>query len=266
MITLKAAYKAMGCGKLLSAPGANPKTVKGEKESGIHTAILHLAPGEMSGYQVCAHASPGCLKGCLHTAGNKAYYDHKTRARIAKTRAFKEQPGMFLWVLERELMTRLGWAAKRGLKLAVRLNGTSDVNWDEEATAMVERLVEAGIILYDYTKDPAQTRSTLRSVVYSRSEVNHKRVAAMLDRGVSVAVVVEGCGISAHPKPLPETMWGYPVVDGDVHDRTFEHPRGVVIALRAKGDARGDTSGFVVDPAGNPLTGTPVALTVSAAA
>ncbi|MDB4261675.1 hypothetical protein N9878_02275 [bacterium] len=266
-VTLKSAYDKMRTGKLLSGVDANPKVKKGEKVSGIHTAILHLAPGAMSGYNVCPHASKGCLSACLHSAGNRSYLPHKTRARIAKTRAFFEHRQTFLSVLEREIMTRQAWAHKRGLSLAVRLNGTSDVNWDMEATDMLHRLSLAGVIMYDYTKDPRQaTQPSLRAMVYSRSESNHVRALKMLSKGVSVAVVIDGCGISAHPKPLPATLWGFKVVDGDVHDRTFEHPRGVVIALRAKGEARGDRSGFVVDKQGVPITGTSVALTISLAA
>lgn len=263
-VTMKQAYQTLGTGKLLSAPDANPKVKKGEKDSGIHTAILHLAPGSLSGFNVCNHASPGCLDACLHTSGNKSYLPHKTRARIAKTRAFFEHRALFLEVLERELVTRLAWARKRGLRLAVRLNGTSDINWDREAPDMLQRLVSAGVVFYDYTKDPRQAAgSTYRHMVYSRSEVNHARALKMLARGVSVAVVIAGCGISAHPKPLPDTLWGFKVVDGDKHDRTFEHAPGSVIALRAKGDAIGDASGFVVDPTGAPIV-KPTPLTIGA--
>jgi hypothetical protein len=46
--------------------------------------------------------------------------------------------------------------------------------------------------------------------------------------------------------PLPKSWGGRPVVDGDEHDAIFEHGRGVVIGLRAKGDAKGDESGFVI--------------------
>lgn len=261
-ITLKQKYFILKTGKLLSAVAANPKTAKGEQESKTHTAILHLAPADMSGYNVCPYASAGCKSACLHSAGNKQYYEHKTRARIAKTRAFFEHRALFLEVLEHELNTRHRWAQARGLRLAVRLNGTSDIRWDEVAPDMLQRLTDSGVVFYDYTKDPKQTKSAHRAVVFSRSESNHKTALKMLRSGVSVAVVVAGCGIAAHPKPLPDTLWGFAVVDGDKHDRTYEHPRGVVIALRAKGDAIGDRSGFVVDPQGNPITGTPAELTI----
>ena len=63
-------------------------------------------------------------------------------------------------------------------------------------------------------------------------------------------MVVEGYGISAYPKPLPKVSnyFGEPylVIDGDVHDARYLDRGPAIVALRAKGDAIGDTSGFVV--------------------
>ena len=46
----------------------NPKTAKGEK-LWYFTAILHLAPATLSGFEVCSHRSAGCTAACLNTAG-----------------------------------------------------------------------------------------------------------------------------------------------------------------------------------------------------
>ena len=55
----------------------------------------------------------------------------------------------------------------------------------------------------------------------------------------SAAVVFSG--------ELPATWRGYPVIDGDEHDARFtDAGAGVIIGLRAKGKARHDSSGFVV--------------------
>lgn len=43
----------------------------------------------------------------------------------------------------------------------------------------------------------------------------------------------------------PEIYWGFPVHSGDDDDLRFLDPFGV-IALKAKGKARSDTTGFVV--------------------
>ena len=42
------------------------------------------------------------------------------------------------------------------------------------------------------------------------------------------------------------------MVDGDVSDLRFLHPRGVAVGLRAKGKARGKVWPFIVAPAPKP--------------
>ena len=48
-------------------------------------------------------------------------------------------------------------------------------------------------------------------------------------------------------KKIPTEFLGMRVVDGDQDDLRFLDPTGVVVALYAKGQAKKDTSGFVVD-------------------
>ena len=67
-----------------------------------------------------------------------------------------------------------------------------------------------------------------------------------LASGVNVAVVFN----TRKGKALPTTWNSLPVIDGDAHDLRFLDPRtphGIIIGLRAKGRARKDTSGFVVN-------------------
>jgi hypothetical protein len=45
---------------------------------------------------------------------------------------------------------------------------------------------------------------------------------------------------------VPKTYAGFPTFHGDNSDLRFLDPKGVVVALIAKGDARYDTTGFVV--------------------
>ena len=52
--------------KLLST--ANPKIQKGTK-LGYLSFILHLAPANLSGREVCPKRTEGCTTACLNTAG-----------------------------------------------------------------------------------------------------------------------------------------------------------------------------------------------------
>ena len=46
---------------------------------------------------------------------------------------------------------------------------------------------------------------------------------------------------------IPETFLGRKVIDGDKDDLRFLDPAECVVALYAKGAAKHDTSGFVID-------------------
>jgi hypothetical protein len=46
----------------------NPKLVKGEKK-GYLSSVLHFAPADVSGKEVCPKRTAGCTAACLNTAG-----------------------------------------------------------------------------------------------------------------------------------------------------------------------------------------------------
>lgn len=232
----------------------NPKTAK-NAIVGDATAIMHFAPARLSGFNVCPWASPGCVGACLHTAGNRQYLHTKTRARIARTRLFFEDRTLFLELLRREIRTFARRVVKLGLRPSVRLNGTSDLPFErfgimEQCHADTHGL---GLRFYDYTKSTERAIAQPYPLTYSRSERNDRECATVLACGGTVAVVVSGYGIAAHPRTMP----GYTryfgsikrrVVDGDVHDARYLDAPSSVVVLRAKGDAIGDTSGFVLTP------------------
>ena len=101
----------------------NPKTEK----SAIETRILHLSPADSSGVDVCPMAK-NCKKICLHFAGNPAYMSTKQAARIRRTLAFSADRQRFGLLL---ILSILHACNKQDDKiLAVRLNGTSDILWE----------------------------------------------------------------------------------------------------------------------------------------
>jgi hypothetical protein len=52
--------------------------------------------------------------------------------------------------------------------------------------------------------------------------------------------------VAAVFKDVPDTWQGFPVINGDESDLRFLDPSGVIVGLKAKGDAKKDTSGFVI--------------------
>ena len=227
----------------------NAKTTKGES-LGYLTAILYLAPSSLSGRNVCSHASEGCIQACLFSAGMGAFSNVQD-ARVAKTKAFFANPKQFVEDLAKDIEAAQRKAAREGLELCVRLNGTSDLPWEnlggQAGVCLMRRF--PGVRFYDYTKNPARIRAFLAgrmpenySLTFSRSECNGETALELAKAGANVAVVFA----TKKGEDLPATWAGRPVVDGDLHDLRFLDGRGRIVGLRAKGKAKKDESGFVV--------------------
>jgi hypothetical protein len=223
--------------KLLST--TNYKTSKGEK-LGILTGILYLAPAKISGYEVCPMRSAGCTAACLYTAGMGAF-SNVQQARIKKTKMFFEQREEFFKLLHKDIKSLIAKAKKENLTPAIRLNGTSDINWVR--FKIFEQYPE--VQFYDYTKMLNHLTKDVANyhITFSKNEMNDVDCKIALERGYNVAVVFNTKkGLS-----LPPFWNDYPVYDGDDTDVRFYDPDNHVIGLRAKGMAKKDNSGFVIN-------------------
>lgn len=229
----------------------NYKTTKGEKK-GVLTGILYLAPAKISGYEVCPRRSEGCTKACLYTAGMGAF-SNVQQARINKTKLFFEDRDAFMDQLRKDIKALVRKARKLNMTPAVRLNGTSDIEW----TRFPIMSEFSDIQFYDYTKVAIRLQADKPSnydLTFSKNEANDKECIEALKLGTNVAIVFD----TKKGEELPDTWNDFEVIDGDDTDLRFMDPKGgYVIGLRAKGKARKDTSGFVVpvnSPACNPIT------------
>jgi len=224
--------------KLLSTQ--NFKTVKGEK-FGILTGILYLAPAKLSGFEVCPKRSEGCAASCLYSAGMGAF-SNVQKARIQKTLFYFGDRPKFLELIKEDIKKLQKQAKKDGQKLAIRLNGTSDLNWMQHDVFSSFPDVQ----FYDYTKVFNRLTKEIPSnyhLTFSKSENNDSECIQALKLGFNVAVVFD----TKKGDALPASWNGFPVYDGDDTDTRFLDPKGgYVIGLRAKGQAKKDISGFVV--------------------
>ena len=228
--------------KLLGV-STNYKTIKSEK-LGVLTGIIYMSPYKLSGKNVCPGASKGCAAACLNTAGRGAM-NVVQRARLEKTNRFWDDRGQFLQDLALEIGKLQRQAEAKGMKAAVRLNGTSDLPYERYKVPGTDKNIMElfpDVQFNDYTK--LENRFTTGQLpanyhlTFSRAEDNDHKLPEVL-KHTSAAVVFSG--------ELPETWRGYPVIDGDEHDARFtDAGAGVIIGLKAKGKARHDSSGFVV--------------------
>lgn len=232
---------------LLTKGTSSAKISKGEGQ-GWRNLILYLAPADLvSGMQVCPAASAGCKAACLYTAG-RGQMSSVQQARVRRTEYLRDNEAGFVAQLVDEIDRAHRAARRAGERLAVRLNGTSDLDWESIIRRYHPYFYEerADVVFYEYTKRPqlAVRRGPVH-YTFSASESNHAMVGRMLRAGVNVAMVFD----TARGEALPDIWQGYRVLDGDVTDQRYLDPReessGWIIGLRAKGQARRDTSGFV---------------------
>ena len=226
---------------LITPDGYNPKTRKG-RARGFATAILHLAPSDLSGLNVCQFASDGCRASCLNTAGHGGIaldasgLNNVQRARINRTRLFRYNRSLFNLLLVRAIESHIRSAVKHGLVPVVRLNGTSDLPWERLRLNDGRTVLETfpGVQFYDYTKNPRRALEHASGsmpanyqLTFSRSEINDADVQSVLAAGGNVATVFSVCShkVTCHC-PLPETFDGRRVLNGDADDLRFLDPTG----------------------------------------
>ena len=226
---------------LLSDGKTNAKT----KKNAIKTYILYLAPSNLSGINVCPYASKGYILGCLNTAGH-GQFNSVQFARLNKTLIFKENRPKFYIQLANELLKIHDKAIKQNIDIAIRLNGTSDIDHLNELIRHtgIDFLDNfySNLKFYDYTKNPNIAKKYLNSnykITFSRSEINDMQVNQVLQMGANVAVVFKN--------ELPLTYKGYNVINGDESDLRYYDPKNVIIGLKAKGKAKNDRTNFVIN-------------------
>ena len=229
----------------------NAKTIKGEKYN-IKTAILYLMPAKQGGTQLCPMAAiAGCEKACLFTAGRGAM-NSVMLSRLRKTLYFNQYRDLFMNQLHNELIRERAKAKRKGYKLIVRLNGTSDIRWENIPVAGYagRNIMQAlpDIQYYDYTKLANRKVPANYDLTFSYSGVSEYLpfVQKAVANGERIAVVFRNRAIVEAMLANGETFLGLPVVDGDNSDIRHLDPKGAVVALYAKGMARRDQSGFVV--------------------
>jgi hypothetical protein len=228
--------------RLLSV-SSDAKTVKGEKK-GFLTGILYLAPADEASTKklhinVCTSSTVDCRRACLYSAGRASIFPAIKRARIRKTRLLYKNRELFLELLRKDIRALIARAKRQGLTPCVRINGTSDLPW--LSLLMAGEFPE--IQFYDYSAH-IRTWERIRPnyhLTFSYKGSNLEESLLALQNGINVSVVFQ----IKKGHPLPETWQGYPVIDGDLSDLRFTDPKGCIVGLRSKGEARKQVSSFV---------------------
>ena len=226
--------------KLLSV-NADSKTIKSNK-AGFLTGILYLAPYTLSGVNLCPFAKVAeCHVACLNTAG-RGNFNNVKNARLRRAKLFNDNRGEFFAQLIDDINKLKKQAQKQKLQAVVRLNGTSDIEFENIKVTGDYTIFNLfpELQFYDYTKNP--NRKNLPDnydVTFSYSGVESfiKFNRQALDNKMRIATVF---------KILPAQFLGRKVINGDDHDARFIEDKNIIVGLKAKGKARKDTTGFVI--------------------
>jgi hypothetical protein len=234
----------------------NPKAIKAQGFGWLN-AIHYMAPADLAGVgNLCPAASEGCKALCLGWHSGRAglakgaELNSVRASRIAKARRFMADRAAYLadMVHATELAERK--AARMGLRLCVRLNGSTDIVWERirvmrggvDYPSMMAAF--PSVQFTDYTKLASRFARPLPanySLTYSRTDGRDVDALRLLTAGHNVAIVFSG--------ERPRQWCGVAAIDGDAHDLRHLDPRGVVVALTPKGRAaKRDMSGFVWRP------------------
>lgn len=240
----------------LLAVNTDAKTSKGQK-LGYFTGIMYLSPHKMANGKtnICGDATKGCIESCLNEAGRGAFSNVQS-ARVKKTLEFLENPKEFMVNIYKEIVKL---QKKYGNSLVIRLNGTSDLPFENIKVVIEDRyysnIFEAfpNVQFYDYTKNPRRALTNKIGnyyLTFSRAEtkLNIEYSRNVLNEGKNVAMVFSK---ELHEKIVKMGKVVYNnrevnVIDGDETDLRFLDMPNSIIALKAKGKASKDTSGFVI--------------------
>ena len=241
--------------KLLGV-GTNAKTVKGDGDEYL-TAIVYMTPWKVmvdgKAFNSCSMAEQaGCIDACLNTAGRGAM-DSVQSARERKAQWFYRDRDAFTQQLIVDIEKFQAYCDKRGIQPVVRLNGTTDIRWELIKVDYGQNINGVNIFelfprvqFYDYTKISNRKVSHIPNyhLTWSYSGAN-ATYAAQLDKALAAGM---NAAVVFREAMTKETWQGLPVVNGDADDlRILDPDGGHIVALYAKGKAKRDTSGFVVE-------------------
>ena len=167
-------FKELGISYFASVDSSQ-KVEKGKKEN-FQTLILYLSAGKNAGKDVCSFASTGCRLACLVGSGHSLIEKRAGKhvidvSRIVKTWLTVYRKDIAIDVLKHEIRLASARAERKGHKFAVRLNGTSDLDFYEIYQSFPQ------VQFYDYTKNPERVPLPNYHLTFSYSQANKARFA-----------------------------------------------------------------------------------------
>jgi len=222
----------------LGGVSTSAKIMHSQEFSHQHTYAIYLAPANTSGYNVCSHSTPECRMGCLNTSGRVAIeifsdINMIRNARIKKTRLFYEHREFFLNWMFAEIKSKQAKAKHKGFYFSVRLNATSDIDW-QNVKINDKTIFEIfpDIQFYDYTKNHNKFDFIAPNyhLTLSYTGRNWSKCQDMLAKGYNIAMIFN----VKNESDIPAMYKGYKVINGDLTDYRVDDAKGIIVGLKWK--------------------------------
>jgi len=235
--TISQAKKDTGL-SYLGSVNSSSKLLKSQEISKQYTYAIYLAPANTSGYNVCSHSTKECRLGCLATSGRQAIeifsgIDKIKNSRIKKTKLFYENQEYFMQWLIAEIEAGKRKADKDGFFFSVRLNATSDIDW-QNVLVNGKNIFEifSDVNFYDYTKNVNKYIGKPENyhLTYSYTGRNWNQCKTLLQKGFNIAMVFN----VKKEIELPLEYKGFKVINGDLTDYRIDDAKGIIIGLKWK--------------------------------
>ena len=208
---------------------------KRAKNQRQYTGILYLKPADqVTTKTICAAADlMGCKKGCLIDSGQLGK-KAGSNAATKRTILLALEPETFKKHLRIEILKH---QLDYGDTLAIRLNGTSDIDFSDLIASMPDQL------FYDYTKIYSRVvKNDLANydLTFSGSANNAKSLqitARAIKAGKRTVLAVNTAETKGEYK-LPKKLGLIPVVNFDDTDARFKDRKNAIGVLKRKGSNR----------------------------
>lgn len=206
---------------------------------------ITLAPGNLSGHEVCQWRTKGCFGGCvMHYSGQRRFDNSRDRA-VRLTNWLFEHRELFEEQLCEDIDRHIAQAKQEDRKPVLRLNAASDLDWMHIISKYPQ------VQFFDYTKSALRMNRYLAgdlppnyAITFSASERSKpEQLRDFLELGGNVAMVFDVAYYAQSglygALQKTKTIAGkrIKIVDGDTHDVRLPviDGNGVIVGLRLKG-------------------------------
>jgi hypothetical protein len=223
----------------LGGVSTSAKIMHSQEFSHQYTYVIYLSPADLSGYNVCSHSTPECRLGCLNTSGRAGIEIFSNTSKIAdsrlkKTKLFHENQEFFMNWLIAEIKMYQKKAKKDGYFFSVRLNATSDLDWQKvylNGNNIFQIFPE--VSFYDYTKNHNKflnNKPENYHLTYSYTGRNTGLCKLLVEQGFNIAVVFN----VKKESELPKYFMNHVVINGDLTDYRIDDAKGIIVGLKWK--------------------------------